>query len=129
MEKGKDIDESVADKISTKRKRGRPKFGREEMISLMKEKNLFPDIRTERGFQNKCYEVDAVGAIRDLDGMEFLVDREKETLKSSILTEIGRLKDPETMRALAEEVCERAKTEKRTTKEWVQFCRAIRLAL
>ena len=109
-------------------KRGRPKFGNEEMIALMKEKELFPNIKTERGFKNKCYEIDAVGAIQGLEGMEFLVDREKETVKSSILTEIGRFKNPEVMRAVAEEVCQRAKTQQRTIKEWVLFCKELRKA-
>lgn len=120
-----EIDDGGEGEVQIKGKRGRPRFQREKQMNCIQK--LHPNIRTRRGLQNKYYEVMAVGAIKGVEGMEFLCDYKKDTLKSSILTEIGRLEDEDEIRNVATNICEVAKSQKLSTKQWVELCRKIRL--
>jgi len=106
------------------KKRGRPKFHDEDQLNQLK--GVFPDIKTRRGLQNKCYEINALDAIKDIEGMEFLYDPQNQTLKSSILSELGRLRNEDNIRLVAQHICERAKNETLTIKQWEKICRSIR---
>jgi len=59
--------------------------------------------------------------------MEFLYDLQNQTHKPSILSELGRLKNEDDIREVARHICERAKNEKKTSKEWERICKIIRM--
>lgn len=105
-------------------KRGRPKF-EDCQGSLETLKPLYSNIKTRRGLQNKFYELKALKAIKNMEGIEFLFDLKTDNIKSSILTEIGRTGNDEMMRELAGEICRRARTEKHTVKQWVMLVRYL----
>jgi len=119
-----DIKEGQEEKVRIKKKPGRPQFQYEDQLNGVKER--FPEIKTRRGLQNKCYEINAKLAIKDEEGMEFLYDRQNQTHKPSILSELGRLKNEDDIRLVAKYICKRAKNEKLSTKVWERICRNIR---
>jgi hypothetical protein len=106
-------------------KRGRPKFENFQG-SLEAIRSLYPNIKTRRGLQNKFYELKALNAIKSMEGIEFLFDSKTDNFKSSILAEIGKTGDDELMRAVAAEICKRARTEKLTVKQWVSTYQRIK---
>lgn len=92
-------------------KKGRPRMVSTEIMTIIK--HLFPDVKTTRGRQNKYYEQQALRVLTGIDGMEFIRDPKKNTCKSSILIELGRMvmeNSDETATEIAKQICEDVKT-------------------
>lgn len=112
--------------VTEARKRGRPAIEPDYRAFL---KNLWGDrITTERGLLNKYYEQRAFNVISTMDGVEFLRDPQAGKIKWGILRELGRFSE-ENIRALAVQICEAAKSEKRTVREWASTLRLTRHSL
>lgn len=111
-----------------KRKRGRPSVMVEGEYQMLK--STYHEILTKRGILNKSYEISALCVIQK---MQSEGDHETEYLwspdvriKWGILRELGKF--PEDMiPGLANQVCEMAKTQKRTIRDWGQLLKTFRL--
>lgn len=74
-------------------------------------KGLYPDITTERGLLNVAYRIRAYGALKDIPGCSWLCDEEKmvrgekDAWQATILMELGKIKDIESMIAIALQIC------------------------
>jgi len=113
-------------KTELKTKRSRPKFRHEYFVDFIK--GHYTNIKTRRGIQNKCYEIHALGAIRNKEyvgDISFLFDLNTNHIQSSILAELGRLNDEDAIRTVAKKLCDKAKTEKHTVREWQHICRCF----
>ena len=104
-------------------KRGRPVFKHQDFLEQIR--FLHPDVKTNRGMQNKGYEVLAVSSIKDLSGVEQIFTQEG-TFRNSIMIELGRLEDPETIRTVARHINQRMKDEKLSIKQAANITRLIR---
>lgn len=109
-------------------KRGRPRF-EDTTCELDWVRALYPEIKTRRGVQNKYYELRAGGVIKNMEGIEFLIDLKNNVIKNSILVEIGRMHSEDLMREIAREICLRARTEVHTVKEWVDICKSLKVLM
>ena len=105
-------------------KRGRPVFKHQDFLEQIR--FLHPDVKTSRGMQNKVYEVLAVRAIKDLSGVEQIFTPDG-TFRSSIMIELGRLEDPETIRTVARHINQRMINENLRVKQAANITRLIRL--
>ena len=110
-------------------KRGRPREYSEEALSMLRA--IFPEIKTERGLQNKSCELRAFGLLKErgqeIDNLSFLIDDAKQTFKSTILIELGRFEDDDKLLSIAAELCLYAKTAKKTVHSWANLVRKARL--
>ena len=110
-------------------KRGRPREYSKEALSALQA--IYPDVRTERGLQNKAYELRAFGLLtergQEIDNLSFLMDDAKQTLKSTILVELGRFEDDDKLLRVAAELCRYAKIERKTVHSWANLVRKTRL--
>jgi|TARA_B100001964_G_C14051899_1_gene517404 hypothetical protein len=103
-------DDGISEAVSEKRKRGRPPTFTPEYRALMKA--FFPDVQTRRGMTNVLYQQQALGLLRDDARFKWLVDKDKmiagepNAWKPSILAELGRISDEETLKVVALRVCE-----------------------
>ena len=104
-------------------KRGRPAFKHQDFLEQIS--FLYPDVKTSRGMQNKVYEVLAVKAISDISGVAQIFTQEG-TFKNSILIELGRFEDPETIRIVARHINKRMIDEKLSVKQAANITRLIR---
>lgn len=91
------------------KKKGRPGCFTAEWMAYLK--NMFPEITTQRGLVNRAY---AIRAISFLDNAAFdwlgctkESVRRHQPMRYSVLTELGRIEDVDTLRNFAAEVCER----------------------
>ena len=115
-----------------KRGRGRPPVMEQKEYQFFRQ--LFGDhIQTRRGLLDKHYEIEAFSVITDMqnegiEGLEFLRDQKQEKCKSGILRELGHF-HPDDIRQLALEICEAAKEEKRTIREWASLLKDVRLRI
>ena len=91
--------------------------------------NLYPDIKTRRGLQNKYYEIHALGVLKDLEGMKFILDSKLEKAKWGILRELGRFKNEADMVSMAKWICKKTKKERHTIREWGKIIRGMRIAI
>ena len=105
-------------------KRGRPVFKYQDFLEQIR--FLHPDIKTHRGMQNKVYETLAVRGIADISGVEQIFTPDG-TFKNSIMIELGRLEDPETIRTVARYINQRMINEKLSVKQAANITRLIRL--
>ena len=101
--------------------RGRPKLVRDEFFALFQK--MHPEIKSRRGILNKLYCLDAIKVVMEMEGTNYLFDKEKDEAKQSILIELGRLKDKECIKQVARYICKEAKKEKQTVHEWAEFVR------
>jgi hypothetical protein len=103
----------ITEKISEKRKRGRPRVeGSDVLIHYMQ-----PDARTRRGRMNRVYLVKALGALKKAPHSDtrwpwlfpggFALGT-VQFPRSTVLYELGRLavQDPKAARALADKICD-----------------------
>ena len=110
-----------------KRKRGRPPAFAD--VYHQTYKNTWPDIRTRRGMTNKIYSINGLEFIKGLQGMEYIFNEADNTMKVSILTELGRLNDEQAAREAASFICEReAAGDHRTAHEWAAIVRKYRIS-
>ena len=66
--------------------------------------------------------------IHTMDRVEFLCNPQSQKIKWGILRELGRFSE-EDVRALAVQICEDAKSETRTVREWASILRLARRSL
>ena len=92
----------IKEAVSKMKKRGRPEVFPEFLQCV---RAIYPDVKTKRGLQNKAYQAIAGRAIGD--DFPWLWDKSKGTIQVSILSELGRLEDPEVIRAFAKELCKK----------------------
>lgn len=113
--------------IKEKSKRGRPPAFDDGWYQDVKA--ISPNIRTRRGIVNQMYCANGLDAIKDMQGMEYLINEAEKTIKVSILTELGRLNDEQAAREAASFICEReAAGDHRTAHEWAAIVRKYRIS-
>jgi len=112
----------------SEKKRGRPKVLDGENEKVME--SVYYDAKSRRSLLNKHYSLIAFRILTSdqkvLPGYEYLFggnDLNNANPKETILTELGRLKDPELIRVFAQKICE----DKMKTKQAVQQIRDYRL--
>ena len=91
--------------VFRKARRGRPKLlqGIQAEVAAA----VAPNVTTERARQNAYYSVMAMEALGDDPRFAWLVDRERGLARLTILSELGRVRNRETLLALAIGLCER----------------------
>jgi hypothetical protein len=90
-------------------KAGKPKRGRPQIVDkILKSQyvGLGLEVKTARSLQNFHYQVLAIKYIHDDPRFTWLFDLKANTQKKSILTELGRCQDKETIIAFALRICE-----------------------
>ena len=98
-----------------RRKRGRP---RKHIVppgeeALYRSLGLFHDVRTDKGRDNVLYRQRAISLLNRFNDPEFkwLFDREalmkgeRVSWRTTILTHLGRIEDPDAVYAVAKEIC------------------------
>jgi hypothetical protein len=102
MSKGNGISEAA----SEKRKRGRPAAFDPDGMRMFR--RLYPEIKTKRGLQDKVCQVRAIRLLgKGADPSFFwLFCPKTNTVRASILAELGRIEDDEALRVFATQVCE-----------------------
>jgi len=123
MRSGKIMEEiAISETVSenTEKKRGRPPVmdKTEENIASI----LTPNVTTRRGKLNSYYRLIAFSVLHDDPRFSWLVDKETEKMKSTILTELGRIYVPEVIKIAALKICEL----KPRTKEAIALIRSWR---
>lgn len=114
-----------------KRKRGRPRIMPASYSTFLAE--WYPDIRTERGRQDIAYRLRALDVLADDERFSWLADSEAmeagspNAWKPSILSELGRFGNDETLRSFALALCEIRPRPK--TKEAVSMLRRARRSM
>ena len=87
---------------------GKPKRGRPRSVTLDVLSGLWPEVKSRRGLSDKKSLAFAFGAIQDLGSAEaksyLLSDK---TMKSTLITALGRLKVPEAIHVAAEQITKR----------------------
>jgi hypothetical protein len=116
--------------MNKKNRRGRPPAFHDEDIKRYIKGRPWVNRRTA---VNHFYGFKALGALKGMEGIEYLVIHnpakpELNHARQSILTELGRLQDPEEMRKIARLICDQeAAGDNRTTKEWAAVIRKARI--
>jgi len=123
--------------METKKPRGRPPTTSSEYIAGMQD--VWPRLKTNRSFLNKCYENRALGVIDEMqkegtEGLGFLVDTKRDSYRWGVLRELGKSSSegsltPAGIRSLALQICQEAKTERQTAREWVHRVKLIKRRL
>jgi hypothetical protein len=135
-----DLNPGISEAASEKKRRGRPRIPGFEVYDGIR--SLYHEVKTNHGYHNKLYEQEATMALGLLpsmggppEGYEHLqwladwkgADRNKRgTIKSSILTELGRLlrvAEFDTVLYVADIICK----EKPSTKNAIARIRRVRL--
>ena len=112
---------------SEKRRRGRPRIMDEEWHAIVDA--LTPEVRTERARHDFHYRTKAIQTLCYEPRFAWLADEgkmavgAKDAWKPSILAELGRIRDADTLRAVALRICEL----RPSTKEAVALIRRFRL--
>jgi len=113
--------------IKEKSKRGRPPAF--DDLYHQTYKNIWPDIRTRRGITNKIYAIKGLAMVKEMQGVGYIFNEADNTMKVSILTELGRLNDEQAAREAAAFICEReAAGDHRTAHEWAAIVRKYRIS-
>jgi hypothetical protein len=121
---------AITENFSEKPKRGRPRVLNDEYVRIMRVLGGF-ESRVRRTNINEYFRMHAVGALLNdnPDGMDagkaefaYLLHPVTEKMKATIMTELGRLKDPDTIRACARVICE----QKMRTRKAVIRLRSVR---
>lgn len=118
---------NISEEISEKPKRGRPVVMPEEWEKLMTGLGMFTDIHSRRGRVNKWYMAHAMSVLMDesqkIPGRyAWLHDEATQRIRSTILTELGRIEDDALLIAMAGELC----NHKPHTKDAVAMIRRVR---
>ena len=94
-----------SENVFQKARRGRPKLltGIQAEVAAA----VAPNVTTERGRQNALYGIMAMQALGDDPRFAWLHDRERRFARLTILSELGRVRNPQTLLALALGICER----------------------
>ncbi|WP_417737386.1 hypothetical protein [Rosistilla oblonga] len=114
---------------STQPRRGRPEaIPVEELAEI---RNWFPEVKTKRGLQNRCYEVRALGtfyhSVDDQERFRHMLPPQAELeagtagYSSSTLSQLGRMDEGDAI-AAADHICR----EKMTPAESVRFLKSLR---
>ncbi len=95
----------ISEKCSEKRKRGRPERFHPRLLEIFRQGS---DGYTRRAHQDAGYHVVAVKALGGGDDPAYawLIDPKTGKVRRSILAELGRLEDPDTIRDIAGQICE-----------------------
>jgi hypothetical protein len=107
---GKDNISEAASQKPAPKKRGRPPAYTPERMRWIK--NLFPDITTVRGRQNRANSMRAFGVLADDPAFEWLVSSRQAVmegtgrLRKTALAELRRIGDDDELREAAALVCE-----------------------
>ena len=102
----------ISGNFSEKRKRGRPSAMEPTVEAGFRASGLFGQYRTRRGAVNKYYGIVALDALKDEAGLTWLFTYDDMRrggnckVRYTILSELGRLRDPEMIRGLAAQLCE-----------------------
>src|SRR5919108_2674921 len=95
----------ISENISETRRLGRPAtYGTAHMTAMQA---VFPEVQTARGLQNKHFQMRAHGVLKGEPGIEWLMDvarlqqREPGNYRQTILQELGRIDDDDTLKAVA----------------------------
>ena len=118
---------SLPEAVSEKRRRGRPRLTNEALDGFLT--FCGPEIQTRRGLLNVFYRELALDVLQLDPRFAWVADGAKMTAgvrgawKPGILTELGRIRDADTMRAVALRICEL----KPKTREAVAMIRRFRL--
>ena len=108
------------------KKRGRPPIFDDDTFRFAKRMSQLT--RTRRGTVNQLYGYDGMGYIRDMQGIDYIINEKKKTCKECILTELGRLNNKQAAREAAAFICEReASGDHRTAHEWAAIIRHWRI--
>jgi hypothetical protein len=120
--------------METKKPRGRPPMLSPEYIAGIQA--LYPELKTRRSILNMCYENRALGVIDEMqkegtEGLKFLVDTKRDSYRWGVLRELGKSSSegtltPAGIRSLALRICQEAKTERQTAREWVHRVKLIK---
>jgi hypothetical protein len=102
-----------------KKRRGRPRVFNPEMEAILR--GSFSD-KTQRGIQNKFYLLRAFRLVQNDPALKWLYDKEAETIKSVILSELGRITSDTDLLNMAREICNL----KPRTRDAVLLIRAFR---
>ena len=99
----------MEDASEKRRKRGRPTAFAECDKGIAR--TYFPDVKTERGRANICYQQRAIAVLVD-DPRFFWLGMDskaamagKVTMRRAIVQELGRITDDDAMRRVAEQIC------------------------
>lgn len=112
--------------MSDTKKRGRPAAFDDGWYRQCKA--LYPEIRTRRGIINQMYCAHGYAVVDDMQGVEYISNKDTQTLKICILTELGRLNDEQAAREAAAFICgQEAAGDHRTAHEWAAIIRRWRL--
>ena len=110
--------------IKEKSKRGRPPAFDSETIKYYWKIKEWQNRRT---VINDLYGFEAINALSDMEGIEYLICYSPKRARQGILTELGRLHNPEDMRQVARYICDQeAAGDHRTTHEWAAAIRRLR---
>jgi len=105
----------------------RNKFTLEYMVPFVT--TMFPDVKTRRGIQNRCYQISALTALQNEQGIKAIFDEKKDIFKWGILEQLGRIEQEEIIIQLAHAICRHIKgnPDKNTTQllKWVKLMRII----
>lgn len=108
------------------KKRGRPPVFDDDTFRFAKRMSQLT--RTRRGTVNQIYGYEGMNIIRDMTGIEYIIDKESQIVKFCILTELGRLNDEQAAREAATFICgQEAAGDHRTAHEWAAIVRHWRL--
>src|SRR5262245_7533859 len=107
----------VASENQPARKRGRPEAVPPEALAVYA--RMFPEIKTRRGLQERCYAGLAIRALSDDPAFEWLVSTREQIaggtsrLRHTILAELGRVSDERMIKEMARLLCKQRPTAKR----------------
>ena len=108
------------------KKRGRPPIFDDDTFRIAKRMSQLT--RTRRGTVNQLYGYDGMGFIRDMQGIDYIINEKEKACKVCILTELGRLNNEQAAREAAAFICEsEAAGDHRTAHEWAAIVRRWRL--
>jgi len=89
------------------KKRGRPKLLEPQAETVYAK--LYPEVRTRRGMQNKVYMSHAFVVLKAVpdhrERYRWLLGEDGETWRSTLLAELGRLRDPGRIVEAADALC------------------------
>lgn len=95
---------------ASKKRRGRPRAFTPQWLKILRD--MFPDITTERGMQERAYQLQAHTVLKSDPTCRWLIDEEgisagkPNSYRPSILAALGRIEDEDDMRAIARRICE-----------------------
>lgn len=93
---------------ASKKKRGRPRKFSPDLVAAFR--GVYPETKTARGIQDKVYLSAGYNALKGAvdfrERYRWLIGDDGETLRIGIITELGRIPDPEEVRHVADAICQ-----------------------